>query len=1082
MKPLQLTMSAFGPYADTVCVPLEQLGSEGLYLICGDTGAGKTTLFDAISFALFGETSGSTRDTKTLRSDFADPNTETYVELEFGYRGKTYRIRRAPAYVRPKKRGEGVTEVAPSVELDIPGKAPITKIADANAEIERLLGVDRHQFTQIAMIAQGEFRHLLTASTKERAAIFRKLFGTGYLERFQDELQRRRRTLQNGYESLQRTTETLADQADLGDATPRALAREHLVSSNALTMENLQKLIDDQIEEDKPCVVKLEEEIAGAEKTQQDALKRIALAEEVEHAKQAMDRAKAQHSQGQKRLEAAKAELARQASFDVQREKLQAEVTSQEAALSSYGRLEEATTKEQQAQKEASAAEQALQNATKECEQLALRQADAKAALDTLQGAQTALVRAQAAVEQAIKAREAADKNLAAYRAFDEAMLNAKSLEQDAARADKAAQSAQDALKQTELHATQTHEEVERLENAPAKLEASKARFAQAEKTMQAIVESQRNLDKLMRQLSSARTERDVLQDSYKSLSTRLSVATQEHLVAQQRYLDGQAGVLAQTLKEGNACPVCGSTEHPCPAHALEDLPNKQDIANLAQQVEDASTQARGASQKAAAACALVDKLESDLAAFTETAGDTDALRQAEQSAQEEVESAKAELDLAKKDMEQLDVARKANSAAETATKAASRDLEQKISAAHSAQTTWQAARATALTLQSALPQETADDAKRSRTLAVEHENQAHIDLELAEQDAQRQYDAQQLLDRLELAVKQADEVRARATQAAAKANQQLSAAHATRAELATHLPFKTKAEAETSLKHAREQRDRLDDQRKRAEDAVRTCEQSLKQTEATYAALEQQIAHTSTIDKAHESERLAQAEQTAAQRQAERDLLVARINLNTRITEALSTLRSQSEDLERQFGEIAHVADVAAGKVAGSARISFETYVQGIYFDQIIAAANKRLSMMTQGRYELLRRRDPQNRQAQTGLDLDVLDNYTGKARLASSLSGGESFQASLALALGLSDVAQGNAGGIQLDTMFIDEGFGSLDPEALQQAIKMLSTLSGGNKLIGIISHVDELKEAIDRKIVVTGGPRGSSLALEV
>lgn len=1081
MRPIELTMSAFGPYAETVSVPLEELGKEGLYLICGDTGAGKTTLFDAISFALFGETSGSTRDTKSLRSDFADPATETFVDLAFSYQGKTYRIRRTPFYVRQKKRGEGFTEVSPTVELTMPGKRPITKIPEANKAIEQLLGIDRHQFSQIAMIAQGEFRHLLTASTKERSAIFRKLFGTSYLERFQDELLKRRRNLQRDFETLQRTTDALADQADLGDGSELAQKRQDFRAANALTTDSLQKLLEEQISQDAPLIARVENALDEAQSQLQGSTKRLALANEVEHAVQAMERAKQRQVEGKKKLEAAAAELQRQATFEPERQQLHAEVHSQEALLPSYGRLEEAATNAQHAQKEAESADDALQKAISECEELAIRQADAKTALEALQDAQASLVRAQSAVNQAASARESADKNLAAHEAFNTALQRAKSLEQDAEKADAAAQTAQAALEQSQLRAQQSHEEVERLESAPAKLEASKARFSQAEKTMQAIIESRQSLAKLVEQLERARNRRDALQRDYKDASTKLSAATQRHLQAQQLYLDGQAGVLAQTLEDGAACPVCGSTEHPRPAHAVKDLPSRQDIAHLAQAVENVSSQAQGASQQAAAACALVDKLESDLEQFTASTGDAHSLEEAERKAGSEIAEAKAALESAEYDVERLASARQASSRADSAAQAAREDLEHTVSAAHTAQTTWQAARATALTLKSSLPQETAEAAKHSREIAIQNEKQAQVDLKRAENEVERQYNAKQLLSKLEQAVEKADEVRRQATQTAAKANQRLSAALAARTELAAHLPFKTKAEAEASLARAKAKRDELDSQRKRAEEAVRTCEQFIKQNEATYAALKEQIANTHTIDKDEEQRNLEKTTCEIEQLKARRDTLVARRNLNARLLKTLKEIRAQSEDLEKQFGDIAQVADAAAGKLPSTARISFETYVQGIYFDEIIAAANRRLRMMTQGRYELVRRMDPQSRQGQTGLDLDVFDNYTGKARLASSLSGGESFQASLSLALGLSDIVQSNAGGVQLDTMFIDEGFGSLDPDALQLAIRMLSTLSGGGKLIGIISHVEELKDAIDNKIVVTASPSGSTIALE-
>lgn len=273
-----------------------------------------------------------------------------------------------------------------------------------------------------------------------------------------------------------------------------------------------------------------------------------------------------------------------------------------------------------------------------------------------------------------------------------------------------------------------------------------------------------------------------------------------------------------------------------------------------------------------------------------------------------------------------------------------------------------------------------------------------------------------------------------------------------------------------------------LDASKMVAEQAVSGAQETIKQAMARRQALEEQLSRTSTIDKDAEQASFDAANDKLSQLESERDAIISRLNTNKRIASSLGAIAQQSASIEERFGSIAQLADVACGNLSGVDRISFETYVQGIFFDRIIAAANKRLDLMSSGRYELLRRSDATNRKAQSGLDLDVFDNYTGKARDASSLSGGESFQASLSLALGLSDVVQSSAGGVQLDTMFIDEGFGSLDPDALQQAIRMLSTLSGGGKLIGIISHVEELKEAIDRKVVVTSSRAGSSITLDL
>ncbi|MBQ3106109.1 MAG: SMC family ATPase, partial [Eggerthellaceae bacterium] len=245
---------------------------------------------------------------------------------------------------------------------------------------------------------------------------------------------------------------------------------------------------------------------------------------------------------------------------------------------------------------------------------------------------------------------------------------------------------------------------------------------------------------------------------------------------------------------------------------------------------------------------------------------------------------------------------------------------------------------------------------------------------------------------------------------------------------------------------------------------------------------LAEQLADTQETDSVKAEEELAALDARIAAENAQREQLIGRQTVNDGILATLKRIAQRSSGIDKEYGELEILSHTANGKLSGKSRLAFETYVQGIYFDRIIAAANRRLAIITNGRYELMRRSTSADGRAQAGLDLDVLDNYTGKARDASSLSGGESFEASLSLALGLSDVVQSHAGGVQLDTMFIDEGFGSLDQEALQQAIRMLTSLSGGSKLIGIISHVDELKASIDRKIVVTRGREGSTLKLEV
>ena len=314
------------------------------------------------------------------------------------------------------------------------------------------------------------------------------------------------------------------------------------------------------------------------------------------------------------------------------------------------------------------------------------------------------------------------------------------------------------------------------------------------------------------------------------------------------------------------------------------------------------------------------------------------------------------------------------------------------------------------------------------------------------------------------------------------KAKDALSAADARKQTLKDNLQG-TREQAEQEIARVKKLLEAFDHALQQADTAHQQAERSYTQWQSQVELLTRQIQESKNIDLETAEEQLACAKETVASLRVKASDLTYRLKTNTDIRTAVSAAVNSADDIERRYRDIAALSETANGKLTGKARIVFETYVQGIYFDRVIEAANRRLGVMTAGRYLLVRQGiDTASHRGQSGLDLDVMDNYTGKARAASSLSGGESFMASLALALGLSDVVQMQSGGIQLDTMFIDEGFGSLDPESLANAIRMLKTLSGGDKLIGIISHVEELKENIDRMIIVETGRSGSRLRMEV
>lgn len=904
MRPLKLTMSAFGPYADAVELPFDELGREGLYLVCGDTGAGKTTIFDAIAFALYGETSGDVRDVRTLRSDFAPADAETYVDLTFSYGNAAYRIRRTPLYQRPKKRGQGTTAVQPTVELHMPGRAPITRIADANRAIEDLLGVDREQFSQIVMIAQGEFRKLLTASTKERSAIFRKLFGTGRLARFQDQLTERRRSLQTEFEGLQRQVRTLAEQADFPEGSAPALKRDELRESGSLNVAWLRDALESQIAQDQPELQSAESKLAALKEQANAQRALLARATDAEKTMQAAAQAQQDFSHLAEKLAKLRQEAEGTKDQDELAERLHDQVVSRQAQLGAYERLEQAAA-------QLRTATEMQQRAEKDVEKLA-RQANA---------ADRFLTTAGSHLQELQKAEldgEAACKGLSRITALEAELVR-------------------------------------------------------------------------------ARGERDDAQRAYGQASAEQQRAVHEHLAAQKRYLDGQAGVLAQGLKDGEPCPVCGSVQHPAPAQAQSDTPSEDELDRLATRAQKALAAAQSTAQKAATAAAMAEKAEGDLHAAQDDLGQPDSLRAA-------IESSSA---------------------------AAARELE-------------------ALTFEGKRPA---------------NSDQARL-----------------MVENLQRSQEQLAARRAEAEQAASSARLQAEAARAAHAELSAQLEHPCLETARRELKQLQARFDQITESRAAVKRRLQECESAANAAQARFETLKRQADEAPRIDKPAAELKLNEILASLDAAQRKRDESLARLKLNEKLAQTAAQTSAHAARIDEDYAAVAKLADVACGRLSGSDRVSFETYVQGIHFERVIEAANRRLGLMSSGRYQLLRRGASTNRRAQSGLDLDVFDNYTGKARDASSLSGGESFQASLSLALGLSDVVQASAGGVQLDAMFIDEGFGSLDPEALQAAIKMLSTLSGGGKLIGIISHVEELKDAIDRKIVVESGRQGSSVRFEL
>lgn len=917
MRPLRLRLSAFGPYAGVTEIDFERLGTGGLYLITGDTGAGKTTIFDAITYALYGEPNGANRKVYMLRSKYADPTTPTEVELTFYYHGKEYTVRRNPEYERPAKRGTGTTTEKANAEFIYPDGKVISRVNDVNRAVLSVMGIDRDQFCQIAMIAQGDFLRLLLASTKERMEIFRHIFRTEQFATLQDRLKASSKSLHDERDAIRRSIDQYVGGIVCDKDSVDAIEVGKAVKGE-LTMEDTIDLIDRLIRDDEAVEAQLTEQ----KKTAQDELDAVkALIAKVND------------------VAAAKAELA-------QNEAETARLTENRTTLSE--RYETARTREPEAE--------ALG------EEL-VRIRESLPHYDDLGKKTSTMQRNQAFIEDAANKAQALENSIKTH---------------------------------TETIASLTEEETA-LQNA-----GEERLRLQTER--QARKDAMDRLDALrtdIRALEAARDRYNAAIQTYNKKAADAHAAEDQYRASYKAYLDAQAGILADTLTSGTPCPVCGSTVHPMLAVRPENAPTKVELDQMQQAVDKANGNANVARETAGSLKgALDERLQKTSEEITQLLGEVE-LQDAPDRIAEKTAAITSEI-----------------ASMEAGIAVENQRMERKKA------------------IREQLPQEQA---------ALERAQKDHADLR--------------------------DAVTAR------KAENQTLETEAN--ALRERLTYASKAQAAQRI-------DALSEKVAQIKTAIRSTQEQLTQCNERLAALE---AARTQINKRLEGAIDVDPTQTAARKAAldaqiltidNRDKEVhSRVSANRSSLENINSKAAELIAVERRYAWVKSLSNTANGNISGKERIMLETYIQMNYFDRIIARANTRLMIMTDGQYDLVRRKEALTNQGQSGLDLDVIDHYNGSQRSVGSLSGGESFKASLALALGLADEIQSSAGGIQLDTMFIDEGFGSLDEESLSQAIKALTSLADNNRLVGIISHVSELQQRIDKQIVVTKDRSGGSMA---
>ena len=923
MRPIKLTISAFGPYAKETEILLDKLGERGLYLITGDTGAGKTTIFDAIAFALYGEASGNEREPGMLRSKYADPKTPTFVELDFLYQGQIYHIRRNPEYMRPKDRGEGMTLQRADAVLEFPDdRLPVTKAKEVTKAVTELIGLDRGQFTQIAMLAQGDFMKLLFSKTEERSKIFREIFHTRPYLAFQEKMKNVSGRLQEQYEDvsksiLQYMKDISCDEDDVLAADVKKIRESKAVVHADKVLELLETLTS----QDAGLLKEKKKDLAEIEKNLEELNRRIGKAETVLRAKKELEKAEQTIAEKTPWLEELEVALKKEQENVPERGRLTEEIGKRQEKLADYEELRK------------------LQKQIRELEKQ----------IEKLKSGETRYQEKKAQMQAQLEQK----KNL---------------LEQ---------------LKDAEVKALKITGEQKEISARKEAAEEILAQYRRYQRQQKSVEEAQK---------------------IYLALRERYAERKTQLAWMERAFLDEQAGILAKVLKDGEPCPVCGSVHHPCPAQMTEGAPEKEELEKYRKETADEEKKTTEASLSANAKLVQLKALEDDI---------LKSVKNFDSSIQEE----EVEKSLAF-------IGQQMNVLGET-----EEDLRKKLEEAEKA-------------------------VKEKQKLEAEILELEHLQKKLQEEEQERKN---------QILVSERD-----------KANAEKQAV-----KVQGKLEFPEKAEAEQKIKELEKQKKEMDKNLCAAQKAFQECSQAVEAAKTKKKTLEKQIAGTNEVDMEELTQKRQEGLTGKKEFQKQMDALKLRYETNQKILREIEKQSARLLELERNWTQVREISDTVNGKIKGGSKekIKFETYIQTNYFDRIIARANTRFMVMSGGQYELKRQMSTDDRKSQSGLELNVIDHYNGSERSVKTLSGGESFKASLSLALGLSDEIQASAGGIQLDTMFVDEGFGSLDEESLEQAMKALNGLTEGNRLVGIISHVQELKARIDKQIVVTKEKAGGS-----
>ena len=926
MRPLLLKMSAFGPYAGNTVIEFDKLGDKGLYLICGDTGAGKTTIFDAICYALFGEASGRLRDVSMLRSKYADDLTPTEVELLFIHNDKEYRIVRNPEYYRPSKRGGGLTKQPQDACLYMPDGNVISKAKDVNKAVEELLSLNCDQFFQISMIAQGSFRELLISDTNTRQKIFRELFKTGFYLTLQDKLSEARKEISDSVSDSKKSIEQYVRDIMVDEDDVLLIDVENAKAGLMLT-EDIIELIVSLINKDEITANDNENKLKTVNGELERVNSSIAIIENAINSKEMLDTTLKEYEKKKPMEEAANAEF----------EKAKIELAKKDGIVKELSAIEAEIKKNEDIKK-----------------------------------------------TEALINRLSADEN----NKTEKLSLLSDEKEQKAGVLSEL-KSELDGLKNVGVS-------IEEYKNKLEKLDESINELNELKKEHKKFIRGQQELEELTDKYIEDNNEFKRLRDIYEEM--------------EQAFRDGQAGILAATLTDGEKCPVCGSIAHPDKAKLTDEIPSEEKLNQAKDNASKARDKANEASSFLRSRRTFVELIKEQLINnAVELFSDSDIDEDKDlfiSNLESNIESRKFEITTLRNDIND-----KLNNEKRRATR--KKEIEDNLISEY------------------------------EEKLKLIDEDIASLNIEIAGINAS--------INENKLKAKEIKE---------SLIFSDMSAAEKRRNELTY------------TLNSIQQLYDIKEQERNQIHDEVTNLTSKIESLKKSLEGIE--ISDV-TDKKAKKTELEYKRNDLTKKIQEER----TRIRINNNVLVNIKDKAESLKETEKNLSYITSLSKTANGDLSGKEKIKLETYIQTTYFDRIIRRANLRFMEMSSGQYELKRQRVASDIRGQSGLDLVVIDHYNGTERSVRTLSGGESFMASLSLALGLSEEVQSSSGGVSVDTLFVDEGFGTLDSDSLDLAYKALTNVTEGNRLVGIISHVAELRNKIDNQIIVKKEKSGGSVA---